>query len=99
MHPGVLSCALPRAQENAPLLIVAIGSQPDALEGVDVPKNARCFPYLPQVEARFTEPTPTGCNHRHMKIKEEPCFQSPAGTAAILFRFRFGRLLNVPMNW
>ncbi|CAK9091094.1 Uncharacterized UDP-glucosyltransferase YdhE [Durusdinium trenchii] len=37
-------------EENAPLLIVAIGSQPDALEGVDVPKNARCFPYLPQVE-------------------------------------------------
>ena len=38
-------------REDAPLLIMAIGPQPDALEGLDVPKNARCYPYVPQVQA------------------------------------------------
>ena len=32
-----------------PLLVVAVGSQEDALEDLQVPKNARCYPYLPQV--------------------------------------------------
>ena len=35
---------------TVPLLVVAIGSQPDALDEVQVPKNAKCYPYLPQVE-------------------------------------------------
>jgi len=35
---------------DVPLLVVAVGSQEDALEDLQVPKNARCYPYLPQVE-------------------------------------------------
>jgi hypothetical protein len=34
---------------DVPLLVVAVGSQEDALEDLQVPKNARCYPYLPQV--------------------------------------------------
>ena len=34
---------------GAPLLIVAVGRQPDALSDVDVPENALCLPVLPQV--------------------------------------------------
>eukprot|EP00434_Breviolum_minutum_P013771 symbB.v1.2.012147.t1/scaffold829.1/size159244/17 len=36
--------------EDAPLLVVAVGSQADALDDVVVPKNAKCYPFLPQVE-------------------------------------------------
>lgn len=38
------------ASGEVPLLVVAVGSQEDALEDLQVPKNARCYPYLPQVE-------------------------------------------------
>ncbi|CAJ1399483.1 unnamed protein product [Effrenium voratum] len=38
------------AVDQAPLLVVAIGSQPDALENLTVPSNALCLPHLPQVE-------------------------------------------------
>ncbi|CAE7728835.1 ydhE [Symbiodinium sp. CCMP2456] len=34
---------------QAPLLIVAVGRQPDALTDVDIPRNALCLPVLPQV--------------------------------------------------
>lgn len=34
--------------EDAPLLVVAVGSQADALDDVVVPKNAKCYPFLPQ---------------------------------------------------
>lgn len=42
--------ALGSSEPAAPLLLVAIGSQADALEGLEVPKNACCHSYLPQVE-------------------------------------------------
>uniref|UniRef100_A0A7S0FBG2 UDP-glycosyltransferases domain-containing protein n=1 Tax=Pyrodinium bahamense TaxID=73915 RepID=A0A7S0FBG2_9DINO len=38
-HPG-----------EGPLLIVALGPQPDALDGLSVPPNALCVPSLPQVD-------------------------------------------------
>ena len=34
--------------EDAPLLVVAVGSQADPLDDVVVPKNAKCYPFLPQ---------------------------------------------------
>ncbi|CAE7800485.1 ATG26 [Symbiodinium necroappetens] len=34
---------------QAPLLIVAVGRQPDALTDIDIPRNALCLPVLPQV--------------------------------------------------
>ena len=35
--------------EDAPLLLVAVGRQPDALTDIDIPNNALCLPVLPQV--------------------------------------------------
>jgi len=34
---------------QAPLLVVAVGRQPDALTDIDIPGNALCLPVLPQV--------------------------------------------------
>jgi len=36
--------------DQAPLLLVALGPQPDALEDLQVPDNALCMPVLPQVD-------------------------------------------------
>ena len=35
---------------SSPLILVALGPQPDALEGLEVPPNAFCSPSLPQVD-------------------------------------------------
>ena len=41
----------------APLIIVSIGPQSNALDGVEVPSNACCVPYVPQVDLlRRTKP-------------------------------------------
>ena len=37
--------------EKAPLILVSVGPQKDALDGVEVPSNAVCMPALPQVRS------------------------------------------------
>eukprot|EP00930_Biecheleria_cincta_P047620 TRINITY_DN3304_c0_g2_i1.p1 TRINITY_DN3304_c0_g2~~TRINITY_DN3304_c0_g2_i1.p1 ORF type:complete len:574 (-),score=113.09 TRINITY_DN3304_c0_g2_i1:82-1686(-) len=36
--------------DQAPLILVALGPQPDALENLQIPDNALCMPVLPQVD-------------------------------------------------
>lgn len=36
--------------DQAPLLLLALGPQPDALENLQIPDNALCMPVLPQVD-------------------------------------------------
>ena len=50
MHVGFCPPTPPtQLVSPAPLIVVAIGPQPDALTGVGVPANAVCLPSVPQV--------------------------------------------------
>lgn len=37
-------------EPDRPLIVVSVGRQKDALEGIDVPPNAVCSPFVPQVD-------------------------------------------------
>ena len=47
---SVFCKALGSDAPDAPLLLISLGPQSDALENLQVPKNALCLPVMPQVD-------------------------------------------------